>query len=127
MPEDIKLEPDDGENKKEIKKDDELQENEEEKEPEKLHLKTKTIPAIVMLTAGLIASVVTYIQHFPLLNSLVIIFVTLLVFLIIGDVIKSVLDLIEYDPPVSEDAAEEEIAEDADEQDVEQAAEDLDA
>lgn len=127
MPEDIKLEPDDGENKKEIKKDDELQENEEEKEPEKLHLKTKTIPVIVMLTAGLIASVVTYIQHFPLLNSLVIIFVTLLVFLIIGDVIKSVLDLIEYDPPVSEDAAEEEIAEDADEQDVEQAAEDLDA
>ena len=99
--------------KKEILKEEKL-EQEEEKPVEKLHLKTRQIPAIVMLTAGLIASVSTFIQHLPLLNSLVIILVTLLVFLFLGSVAKSVLDLIEYDPP--EDPSE---AEDGDEESLE--------
>lgn len=96
---------DNAENKKEIHKEDSLAS--EEEKVEKLHLKTKQIPAIVMLSAGSIAAISTYVQHVQVMRSLVIIFVTLLVFWFLGEVTKSILDLIEYDPPLDENSDDE--------------------
>jgi len=97
--------PDDQEVKKEILKDDEL--IEPEKEPEKLHLKTKTIPAIVMLVAGLVAAVDTFIQRYPMKKALIVIFCTLLIFLILGNIVKALLDRIEIIPPKEEEPESE--------------------
>ncbi|GEM_PF-975736 len=91
--------------KKEIRKEPELAET-EEKEPEIVHLKTKTVPAIVMLLAGSVAAIDTFIQHYPLKNSLIIILATLLIFLFIGEIIKMLLDRVEVIVP--EETMEEE-------------------
>lgn len=99
-----KSEKNSDDNKKEILMEDELV---EEKEPEIVHLKTKTVPAIVMLLAGLVSSVSTYIQKIPTRNSLIIIFITLIVFLIIGNILKMFLDKIEIIIPVETPEDEE--------------------
>lgn len=92
--------PDEQDVKKEILKDDEL--IEPEVEPEKLHLKTKSIPAIIMLLAGLVAAVDTFIQRYPIKKALPVIFLTLLLFLVIGNIVKALLDKIEIEPPKEE-------------------------
>lgn len=91
--------------KKEILMEDELI---EEVEPEIVHLKTKPVPAIVMLLAGLIASISTYVQRIPTKDSLIIILVVLIVFLILGNIIKMLLDKIEIVIPVEEEEVSEE-------------------
>ena len=77
---------------KEILKEDELL---EEEAPVTEHLKTKPIPAIIMLLGGSVSAVYTYIQGRELKDALIIIFVTLLIFLILGEIIKLLLDRIE--------------------------------
>ena len=76
---------------KEILKEDELL----EEAPVTEHLKTKPIPAIIMLLGGSVSAVYTYIQGRELKDVLIIIFVTLLIFLILGEIIKLLLDRIE--------------------------------
>ncbi|MBR4175532.1 MAG: hypothetical protein IKR56_09345 [Lachnospiraceae bacterium] len=76
---------------KEILKEDELL----EEAPVTEHLKTKPIPAIIMLLGGSVSAVYTYIQGRELKDALIIIFVTLLIFLILGEIIKLLLDRIE--------------------------------
>lgn len=65
------------------------------KQIEKNKLKTKQIPSIVMLTAGAVASVVTYWKGYALKDALLSIFTTLIVFLFVGAVVKFLLDRIE--------------------------------
>ena len=106
MPEEKKNRPDrrkDKNNPKEILVDEELK----EKEPEIRHLKTKPVPAIVVLLAASIASVYTYVQGRSLGDSLLIIFITIVVFLIVGDLIKFLLDRIEIVIPPEPDEEEE--------------------
>ncbi len=73
--------------------------DEEEEIPEPLHLHTKTVPTIVMLFGGGASAIFTFVRHDKLLTSLIIIFVSLVVFLVLGDIIKILLDSIVIEPP----------------------------
>lgn len=55
--------------------------------------KTRFIPPILMLSAGAVVSIMCYIQKYESLKSTLILFITMLVFAIIGTVIKIVIDL----------------------------------
>ncbi|MBQ7724727.1 MAG: hypothetical protein IJT63_03860 [Lachnospiraceae bacterium] len=68
------------------------EENGEEEENTVTHLHTRQIPTIVMLAGGATAAIFTFVRHDPLLTSLEIIFVALILFLVLGDVIKILLD-----------------------------------
>ncbi len=72
--------------------------------PETLHLKTKPVPPIVMLSGGLLVAVVVFVQQLDLKKSLLTILVGLLFFLIIGDLVKLLLDRIEIPNPELMDA-----------------------
>lgn len=78
-------------------------------------MNTNKIPMILMLIAGAVTSIAMYIMHYPLKSMLPILLSVLIVFYIIGLLIKKVLD--SFTPPPSE--AEEEggkMEEDAGEQ-----------
>ncbi len=79
--------------------------NSEEKETiyEPVHLKTKSVPAFVMLLGGLIITVSVYLQALPFQKALVYIFVGLVAFLVIGEIIKIILDRIELPNPEAAD------------------------
>ena len=55
-------------------------------------MNTKRIPALVMLLAGAVVAIVTYINHYSLEESLKILILTLIVFLIVGVIIKLIFD-----------------------------------
>lgn len=55
-------------------------------------MKRKAIPAILMLTAGLFTALITYIKDYPLVKILVLTLCALIVFYMVGSVIKYVLD-----------------------------------
>ena len=62
-------------------------------------MNTKRIPAFVMLLAGAVATIVTYINHYDLEDMLVVLILTLIVFLIIGVTIKLVFDSFHIEQP----------------------------
>lgn len=62
-------------------------------------MNTKRIPAFVMLLAGAVATIVTYINHYNLEDMLVVLILTLIVFLIIGVAIKLVFDSFHIEQP----------------------------
>ena len=62
-------------------------------------MNTKKIPALVMLLAGAVATIVTYINHYSLEDMLVVLILTLIVFLIIGIAIKLVFDSFHIEEP----------------------------
>lgn len=62
-------------------------------------MNTKKIPAFVMLLAGAVATIVTYINHYSLEDMLVVLVLTLVVFLIIGVAIKLVFDSFHIEEP----------------------------
>jgi len=99
---------------KEIRTEDDLQGSEEPKEIEQevVHLKTKTVPAIIILTACFITSLYTYLQHYQLKNALLAILAAFFVFSVIGGIVKGLLDKIEIPVPV-EETPEEEMDDDA--------------
>ena len=68
---------------------------------------TKRIPAFVMLLAGAVATIVTYINHYSLEDMLVVLILTLIVFLIIGVAIKLVFDSFHIEEP-DEDKVDDE-------------------
>jgi len=55
-------------------------------------MNTKRIPAIVMLLAGAVTCIVTYIDGYDIKDTLFILFWVLLVFLVLGIVVKRILD-----------------------------------
>ena len=62
-------------------------------------MNTKKIPAFVMLLAGSVAAIVTYINHYSFEDMLVVLILTLIVFLIIGVVIKLIFDSFQIETP----------------------------
>lgn len=55
-------------------------------------MNTRNIPALIMLTAGLVAAVLMYIRHYELHTLLWILLAVLIVFYIFGLVIRKMLD-----------------------------------
>ncbi len=86
-------------------------EGEDEEEKKELHLHTRTVPAMVMLFGGGAAAIFTFIRHDTLLNSLILIFVSLVVFLVLGDIIKLFLDSITIEPKPSEPGEKDKVIE----------------
>ena len=66
---------------------------------------TKKIPLFIMLLAGAVACIVTYLNHYNLHDTLVVLIIVLILFLIIGLVIKKILDKFEINiqEPVSDE------------------------
>lgn len=54
--------------------------------------KTKFIPPIMMLTAGLITSVICFVARYELLKSMLILFISMLIFAILGTIVKSIVE-----------------------------------
>lgn len=79
-------------------------------------MKTKQIPAIVMLLAGLIICVIGFIQHWEMNSFLKTLLIVLLLFLIIGGIVKLILDpFFKEEEPGQEETSEGE-ADDGQEQ-----------
>ncbi len=55
----------------------------------------KLLPPLIMLTAGLITSIRTYLLHYDMKKSLITLLVVLVVFYILGSVLKYALDKFE--------------------------------
>lgn len=55
-------------------------------------MKTKTIPAIIMLTAGFVACIAGIIGHMETIKFTKMLFIVLILFYILGSVIKIVID-----------------------------------
>ncbi|MCR5832103.1 MAG: hypothetical protein K6G67_08200 [Lachnospiraceae bacterium] len=70
-------------------------------------MNTKKIPALVMLSAGAVSTIVTYINGYDLTEMLAILVLTLVVFLIIGVVIKLIFDSFHIEEP-DEDRVDDE-------------------
>lgn len=70
-------------------------------------MNTNRIPALVMLLAGAVAVIVTYINHYSLEDMLVVLILTLIVFLVLGVVIKLIFDSFHIEEP-DEDRVDDE-------------------
>ena len=55
----------------------------------------KILPLLLMLTAGAVTCIITYIERYPLFDKLLALFVVLLVFYLLGSVLKWTLDFFE--------------------------------
>lgn len=55
-------------------------------------MKRKLLPPFIMLVAGLIASIRTFFLHYDTKSSLIILLVVLVVFYVLGSILKYVLD-----------------------------------
>ncbi|MBO6133633.1 MAG: hypothetical protein J6P05_04790 [Lachnospiraceae bacterium] len=66
----------------------------EEPKYEEFHLKTVSIPAIVMLTAGAATSIMAFLKHFPVMQFLQLVLCSMLLFWFIGGIAKLLLDRI---------------------------------
>lgn len=69
-------------------------------------METKNIPTIVMLTAGLVTSIVMYVNRYDLSATLKMVLVVFFVFYIIGLLVKRILD--KFCPPPKEEEEESE-------------------
>ena len=76
---------------------------EEDKKNAPVKLKTKPVPAVVTLIGGAAGATVCFVQHFEIHTALIFTLICLCVFLILGDVIKILLDKIELPQPKDED------------------------
>ncbi len=75
---------------------------EEEKKNRPIKLKTRPVPAVVTLIGGATAGIVVSTQHYPLYVSLIVVLLSLCAFLVVGDLIKILLDKVELPPPKDE-------------------------
>lgn len=73
----------------------------------KNNLNTRGIPPITMLSAGLIAFIIDWIKGYDFTTALLVIFITMLVFAIVGTVVKAIVDnfdmRIDYEDLLAED------------------------
>lgn len=86
------------------------------------------IPSIIMLVAGLVACIVTFINHYKPLESMITILVTIVVFYCVGCIVKAVFNkFLIVEDETEEATEEEELSEDGEtssEADLEENAED---
>lgn len=75
---------------------------EEEKKNRPVKLKTRPVPAVVTLIGGATAGIVVFTQQYPLYISLIVVLLSLCAFLVVGDLIKILLDKVELSPPEDE-------------------------
>lgn len=68
----------------------------------------KNIPLLLMLTAGAITCIITYVMNFSILEKLVSLFLVLLIFFVLGSTLKWALDSFERQNEALKAAAEEE-------------------
>ena len=88
-------------------------------------MKTKQVPAIVMLTAGFVTCVISIMQHMEFGRFLKILLLVLICFYILGCVVKVILD--KNFAPMQEEEEEQEQTEEGEETaDGTEAAEDMD-
>lgn len=66
----------------------------------------KYIPSIVMLLAGFIACIVTIIYKYQILEALIVILATLIIFYIIGIVIKALFNRFLIDKEIADEETE---------------------
>ena len=78
---------------------DNLNQTPPEKKTEPIHLKTKPVPAIIMLLGGAVVTADVFIQQLEFKKSLLIILVSLVFFLLAGELVKLLLDRIELPDP----------------------------
>ena len=52
----------------------------------------KNLPMLLMLTAGIVTCIITFVQQFTLLNKLVSLFCVMLLFYVLGSILKWTLD-----------------------------------
>lgn len=52
----------------------------------------KNLPLLLMLTAGAVTCIITFIRKYPMLEKLVSLFVVMLIFFLLGSVLKWTLD-----------------------------------
>lgn len=86
-------------------------------ELKKNNLNTKCLPPIFMLFGGLVSFVICFFRHIAIDKLLLIVFLSLLIFAIIGTVIKTVVDQFDMDrdyDDLFEDDDEGEVVEKAD-------------
>lgn len=84
----------------------------EEKEEKTYRLNTGALPAIMMLTGGALSSIVTFINHYTLAETLKIVFLSLIAFYLLGVVIKKIFDSFHITvKKKAEDSAEGEVIE----------------
>ncbi|MGN0141325.1 MAG: hypothetical protein ACI4AD_03795 [Roseburia sp.] len=78
-------------------------------------MKTKSIPAIIMLTAGLVTCITGIVKHIELFEFTKTLLIVLIIFYILGSVVKVVLDRNFKEMTEEEDTTEgtEETAEDS--------------
>lgn len=75
-------------------------------------LNTGALPAIMMLTGGALSSIVTFINHYTLAETLKIVFLSLIAFYLLGVVIKKIFDSFHITvKKKAEDSAEGEVIE----------------
>lgn len=55
----------------------------------------KNLPLLLMLTAGAVTSIITYVEQYPLTGKLVALFIVLLLFYVLGTILKWTLDYFE--------------------------------
>ncbi|MDO5572775.1 MAG: hypothetical protein Q4G60_02210 [bacterium] len=55
-------------------------------------MNTKRVPSIIMLLAGAVTCIVTYLNGYEIKDTLIILIWVLIIFLIIGCVVKKILD-----------------------------------
>lgn len=58
-------------------------------------MKRKYLPLLLMLTAGAVTCIITFIRRYSLLKKLVSLFVVMLIFFVLGSVLKWTLDYFE--------------------------------
>ena len=58
-------------------------------------MNTKKVPLLIMLLAGAVACIVTYINHYNLHDMLVVLLTVLILFLIVGLIAKKIFDKFE--------------------------------
>ncbi len=74
----------------------------------------KNMPLILMLVAGAVTCIITFIRDFPLFDRMLAMFIVLLVFYFLGSVLKWTLDYFDKQNEPPEEEEEEVIEQDAD-------------
>ena len=70
---------------------------------EEIHLKTRPIPALVMLLGGSVTIIICFIRHYEIIHSLELILAALVIFLILGTLAREILDNIVIERPEEAD------------------------
>lgn len=92
MPEQIVKEENLAENEEVDTLEENLQEEQKFDFSKRNKLNTKPIPAITTLSAGAVVSVATFFNRIPVVKSLELILISMIIFLIIGDILKFIAD-----------------------------------